>query len=219
MDTHRLLKKYARNDLNCASCHIGGGKVPYGSSLVGVSGLYPRYRARAGRVVSLQDRVNDCFIRSLNGKPLPQKSVAMTDLIAYLSWISRKTPRGQTPSGFGLKKIIGTFIPNRVRGKTLYAMRCASCHGLNGEGVLGSNQKTVFPALWGQRSFNIGAGMARLNVAAAFIKANMPLGQERTLSDQESYDIADYVVYQLRPDFAKKLKDWPRGGKPAYARY
>jgi hypothetical protein len=47
-----------------------------------------------------------------------------------------------------------------------------------------ARQVTPFPALWGPRSFNIGAGMARLGNAAGFVKAAMPLGQGNTLSDK-----------------------------------
>ncbi len=55
--------------------------------------------------------------------------------------------------------------------------------------------------------------------AAAFIKSNMPLGRGGSLSDQDAYDIAAYFTRQPRPDFADKAKDWPKGGKPADARY
>jgi thiosulfate dehydrogenase len=77
----------------------------------------------------------------------------------------------------------------------------------------------LFPPLWGDGAFNIAAGMARLNTAAAFIKHNMPKGQEGTLTDQEAYDIASYVTQQPRRDYNKKHLDWPQGGRPADARY
>lgn len=67
--------------------------------------------------------------------------------------------------------------------------------------------------------FNIGAGMARLDTAAAFVKTKMPLGQGHTLSDEDAYDVAAYFTRQPRPDFAGKNQDWPKGGKPADARY
>jgi thiosulfate dehydrogenase len=77
---------------------------------------------------------------------------------------------------------------------------------------------TVFPALWGPRSFNIGAGMARLDTAAAFVKAKMPMGGV-ALSDDEAYDVAAYFTRQPRPDFKAKSRDWPNGHKPRDARY
>ena len=74
--------------------------------------------------------------------------------------------------------------------------------------------------------FNIGAGMARTYTAAAFVKRNMPiafgthfpLGQGG-LTDQEAVDVAEYFSHMPRPDFPDKVKDWPKGGKPADARY
>lgn len=75
------------------------------------------------------------------------------------------------------------------------------------------------PALGGERTFNLGAGMARLDTAAAFIRRNMPMRQPGTLTDQEAYDIADYFIHLPRPDFARKHRDWPKGGKPPDARY
>ena len=87
-----------------------------------------------------------------------------------------------------------------------------------GAGRDGSRRPGRVPALWGSRAFNIGAGMARLDTAAAFVKAKMPLGGV-TLSDQEAYDVAAYFTRQPRPDFKAKKGDWPNGGRPADARY
>src|SRR5262245_26216431 len=88
---------------------------------------------------------------------------------------------------------------NRERGKEVYAKKCASCHGADGAGVVGAQGEMLFPPLWGPQSFNIGAGMARLNTAAAFVKANMPLGQGGTLTDQEAFDVSVYFTQQPRP--------------------
>jgi thiosulfate dehydrogenase len=54
---------------------------------------------------------------------------------------------------------------------------------------------------------------------AAFIKANMPLGQDNTLTDQDAFDIAAYFTRQPRPDFTVKLRDWPKGDRPSDAPY
>ena len=119
------------------------------------------------------------------------------------------------------------MTPDPVHGKKLYEAKCAECHGGNGEGLKNARNEFVFPPLWGNDSFNIGAGMARTYTAAAFIKNNMPvayglnapLGQGGALSDQDAVDVAEYFSHQPRPDFAAKVKDWPNGGKPKDARY
>jgi thiosulfate dehydrogenase len=41
--------------------------------------------------------------------------------------------------------------------------------------------------------------MHRINTAAAFIKANMPLGKPNSLSDQEAWDVAMFVNSRERP--------------------
>jgi thiosulfate dehydrogenase len=212
-------KQYVGNGLNCTSCHLNGGKTPYASPLVGVWGVYPAYRSRTGQVNTLQERVNDCFQRSMNGKPLPDGSDEMRGILAYMWWLSQGVPTGMEVDGRGFKPVKAERAPDEAKGKAIYAAKCAACHGANGQGLSGANGSYMFPPLWGAKSFNIGAGMARLDTAAAFVKANMPLGQGNTLTDQEAYDVAAYFTRQPRPDFKGKDKDWPKGGKPKDAPY
>lgn len=72
----------------------------------------------------------------------------------------------------------------------------------------------MYPPVWGKDSFNVGAGMARLYTAAAFVKHNMPLGQGGTLSAQDAVDVAADFTQKPRPDYAAWVKDWPKGGPP-----
>jgi thiosulfate dehydrogenase len=85
-----------------------------------------------------------------------------------------------------------------VRGEKVYAQSCAVCHGADGQGQA-SGGKTVFPPLWGPKSFNWGAGMHDIKNAAGFIKANMPLGSGGTLTDQEAWDVATFMDSHERP--------------------
>ena len=154
----------------------------------------------------------------MNGKPLALDSIAMRSLLSYIWWLSKDVPAGVAVEGRGLVRITAPGRPDPARGRALYSVKCAACHGASGQGVTGAGGQTVFPALWGPRSFNIGAGMASLDTAAAFVKAKMPLGGT-PLSDQEAYDVAAYFTQQPRPDFKGKKGDWPNGGRPADARY
>lgn len=212
-------KGYSGNALNCTICHLNGGRQQYASPWVGIWGVFPEYRARNAKVNALQDRINDCFQRSLNGKPLPYDSEEMHAILAYMHWLSEGVPTGIEVKGRGFAKISAPQAPDPAHGKQLYAEKCSVCHGADGQGQYGPNGETLFPPLWGPKSFNIGARMARPNTAAAFIKATMPLGQGGTLSDQDAYDIAAYFTRQPRPDFADKDKDWPKGDKPKDAGY
>ena len=210
---------YAGSALNCTSCHLDGGRTPNASPWVGIWGVFPEYRSRNARVNLLADRINDCFERSLNGRRLPLDGAEMRNIQAYMQWISRNVPTGQNGTGRGFKRIVSPHPADIANGKRIYAEKCAVCHGTDGQGAYGEHGETLFPPLWGARSFNIGAGMARLNTAAAFVKSNMPLGQGGTLTDQEAFDVAAYFTQQARPDFAGKDYDWPQGGKPEDARY
>jgi thiosulfate dehydrogenase len=206
------------NGLNCVSCHLGSGRVAYAAPLVGLTGMFPEYRARRGRVESLEERINDCFVRSMNGKALPSSSPQMIGLLAYIAWLSTGVPTGSEVIGRGFLDISAQSRPDAGHGKELYAQKCAACHGANGDGTLGAGGAFVFPPLWGAQSFNTGAGMARVSLAAAFVQATMPLGSGGTLTDQQAYDIAAYFTSQPRPKFYASPHDWPKGDRPADAR-
>lgn len=211
-DTRDSLPGQVGSDLRCFSCHLGEGTRANGLALVGVYSRFPEYRARNGLVNLLEDRINDCFERSLNGKVLRRDGRDMRDLISYFAFISRGVaPPGELP-GVGLRTL-EPLPPDTTRGRQLFGEVCARCHGPDGAGT------ALAPPLWGPRSFNIGAGLARLRSAAAFIRDNMPNDRAVTLTDQQAFDVAGYVVSRPRPDFARKAEDWPNGDPPPDAAY
>lgn len=213
VDTQEYGKRYVGNALTCTNCHLDGGLNPNSASFVGISRLYPQYRERAGRQMTLADRINECFERSMNGKPLPPDSVKLTGIVAYIEWLSKNVPAGSTVPWRGIPRLTSTHQPDPINGKKVFEKKCVFCHGSDGQGTMAA------PPVWGPRSYNIGAGMARVTVAAAFIKANMPRGWGWTVTDDEALDAAVYINTQPRPDFPDKIHDWPKGGKPADAPY
>ncbi len=226
LQTKELLPNNVGNSLNCTSCHLNAGTVADGSPFVGVSAFFPSYAPRAGKVVSLEERINGCFRRSMNGKPLPAESADMQAMVAYFDWMKNNTRPEDKVAGRGVGKVDPAIKPDMQNGRQVYARQCAVCHGDNGQGLTRADGELVYPPLWGEQSFNIGAGMARLYTAAAFVKRNMPIGFHEKfplgqggLSDQEAVDVAAYFSQQPRPDFPDKVKDWPKGGKPVDARY
>lgn len=216
--TYLKLPENVGASMKCSNCHLNAGTVQKAMTFVGVDDRYPRYRARSGKEDTLADRINGCFERSMNGTALDVESDDMKAMIAYMEWISSEVEDGQKVVDHGLPKLTA-LTPDPSNGEILYTAKCASCHQMNGGGLKTPDGTLLYPSLWGDDSFNIGAGMARLNSAAAFIKWNMPLGQGGSLSDQEAYDIAAYFSSQPRPDLAKKDQDWLKGGKPDDARY
>ena len=205
-----------------AISRLQAGTVPYAAPWVGVTHRFPRYSSRADHDVTIAQRIQGCFGRSLNGKAPGVDREPMQALIAYMTWMFKDVPPGVRVEGRGYPPLEEPLTPDRALGKGLFQVRCAVCHGEDGSGRLNEEPRRHpygFPPLWGDGAFNIAAGMARLHKAAAFIKRKMPFTAGGTLTDQEAYDIADFVIHQPRPDFADKENDWPKGGKPYDARY
>lgn len=211
--TQEFAKPYVGNVLNCTNCHLDGGLNPNAASFVGLSVVYPEYRARVDRRMTLADRINECFERSLNGRALPPDSSKLQAVVAYIEWLSKGIPPGSSIPWRGIPRLKSDKPPDPAKGKQVFAAKCAFCHGSDGQGTISA------PPVWGQNSYNIGAGMARVSVAASFIKANMPRSWGWSLSDDEAFDVAAYINSQPRPDFPGKIHDWPKGGKPADSPY
>jgi len=213
VNTQEYGKRYIGNALNCTNCHLDGGLNPNAASFVGVSRLYPQYRERAGRLMTLADQINECFERSMNGKPLPPDSVKLTAIVAYIEWLSQNMPPGSAVPWRGIPYLNSTHHPDPLNGKKVYEKKCVFCHGSDGQGTMAA------PPVWGPRSYSIGAEMARISVAASFVKANMPRGWGWTVTDDEAFDVAAYINTQPRPDFFGKVHDWPKGSKPVDVPY
>jgi thiosulfate dehydrogenase len=203
--TRDSLPRSVGNALRCASCHLDGGLRRDAMPWVGSYARFPQYRARSGKVDLIEDRINDCFERSMNGKRLNPAGRDMRDIVAYFAFLSAGVPVGAEMEGQGIPRL-APLNGDGARGKSVFASVCARCHGANGEGT------SLAPPLWGSRSYNVGAGMARINTAASFIHALMPIDRARQLSPQQAFDVASYINTRPRPDFPRKVRDWPHGG-------
>jgi len=204
--------RFAGNNYSCSSCHAEGGTVKYQAGFVGIHARFPQYQARADGVATIQNRINGCMLRSMNGKALPDNSKEMKAIATYMKWLSTGVPVGANVEGQGLVKIkLLDRAADPKKGEKIYAEKCVSCHGANGEGL--KNDVAVggymFPALWGDDSYNTGAGMYRLIKAAQYIKGNMPKGAA-TLSDEEAFDVAAFMNQpsHKRPIFKNREADF-----------
>ena len=187
--------QFARARVACASCHVQGGIAPYSAPMVGTAQAYPQFSKRAGRTITLNDRIDECMTRSENGLPLPDNSREMLALKAYINWLSEPHPTQTKFVGRGLK-LLPILTPDPQHGAEVYAAQCAGCHGVNGEGA-----RRPYPPLWGPDSFNDGAGMGSIEKMAAFIAYNMPQNRMGTLSAQDATDVAAFIHAQPRPAF------------------
>jgi thiosulfate dehydrogenase len=200
LETKKILPEYAGDTISCTNCHFSAGNSfggrNNGISLVGVTKHYPKKLPNGGSF-TLADRINGCFERSMNGKPLPTNSKEMEAMLAYLEWIS--TPVIYLPKApwLGLPKIESNHIPNPEKGGELFALHCAECHGTHGQGQQREDDLS-YPPLWGTESFNNAAGMNNISMLAPFIYLNMPY-EDATLTEEEALDIAAFVISQPRP--------------------
>lgn len=223
-ETNTLLPEYVGNKLSCSSCH-GNGGLDGTSPYVGVAAAFPQYISRSGKVLTLEDRINGCMLRSMNGKAIPYNSDEMRAMVSYLTYISEGVPVGTKDRPWIQKNRVEVYKdmsqpPSLVEAEALYNQACAACHGQDGQGT----GPTSGPALWGPDSFNLGAGMARIGTAAGYIKRNMPLGQmggikQGELTDEQATMLAAYILSHDRPDFPGKVNDWPNGDAPDDAAY
>ncbi len=200
--TQEIMPGYARAGMSCEACHVRAGTKPHGGSFAGIYATFPQWNARAHRYIALQDRLAECFLYSMNGKPPAYASKEMIALVAYIADLSRGARVGEGIAGVGLERFTAPRAPSVARGAVVYAHACAACHANDGAGAAGR-----YPPLWGARSFNSGAGMHRLATMAGFVRYNMPYGaQPDTLSKQDAYDVSAYVLSHPRPVF--------QGGSP-----
>ena len=202
------------NGMNCQNCHLNAGKKTWGNNYGAVASTYPRFRDRSGSIESIYKRVSDCFERSLNGTALDSLSKEYKAIEAYIKWVGKDVPKGVTPKQTGIFKL--PYLDRAAdpqKGKLVYQNQCQRCHGQNGEGMLALNSSEYeYPPLWGEHSYNIGAGLYRLSRFAGFVYSNMPNNEASydhpTLSVSESWDVAAFVNSQPRPSKDLK-KDWP----------
>lgn len=196
---HPLSKPYVGNALNCSSCHLDSGRHEKAASFLGTAAAYPAWSPREQRVITLEDRVLNCFMRSQNGIRPPNGSRLSVAIATYISWLSQgsklemnsEKPLG--PNHTPPLQLDG-IKPNLQRGRSLYSDQCADCHGENGQGT------DEGPPVWGDESYNDGAGLSRVAKLASWLKVAMPL-DDTTLTTQESLDLAAFINSHPRPKF------------------
>lgn len=197
VDTQTYAKEYVGDRLNCTNCHFAAGDttggIQSGLSLAGVATKFPTYDKRFGKVITIETRINSCFMRSMNGKPLPLDSEEMLALVVYFHWISTDLPIYVPIPWLGSKPLSYKEKGNSEKGKVVYTTYCALCHHTDGQG--GFNN----PPVWGHGSFNKEAGFNNEDALSSFIYWNMPYADSTpVLTEEQARDVAAYVLSQPR---------------------
>jgi thiosulfate dehydrogenase len=224
------------NGLTCQNCHFEAGTRPYGNNFGAVAATYPRFMPRFGAVHSIATKVNECFMRSLNGNPIDTAGKEMNAIVAYINWLGKDVRKGETPAGSGGIKA-PHFIARAAdpeKGKIVYEQMCSRCHGSDGEGQFaadilkdetkqqGGNATAddlyYYPPVWGSHSYNGVATLYRLSKFAGFVQNNMPYPmtyKNPVLTDEQAWDVAAYVNSLERPikdhskDYASDISKKP----------
>ncbi len=209
MDTPRYAARYAGDGLSCQSCHLDAGRMPNAMPLWGAAGEYPKYQARTQQVVTLGERMQQCFIASLHGYAPPRDSETLLALEAYASWLSTGAPQRTVLRGAGLPEMPRTgHAPDSIAGRRTYEDHCATCHG-DGGGIRNPKGGYAVPPLWGADAFPHGVGLGRQSILSRFILANMPQDQPGTLTPQQAKNVAAWIRIQWRePNPRKGLLGW-----------
>jgi thiosulfate dehydrogenase len=223
--------RYSGNGLDCQSCHLQAGTQRFGLPLAGIWGVFPTYIARENEIRTLEERINGCMERSMNGRALPVGGDEMKAMLTYIRFISGSEPVGKSLDGRGTPSLI---LPEKAgdptHGHQVFTQVCAACHGTDGQGqrldpveAKEAGRRYRFPPLWGPDSYNDGAGMARGITAARFVHANMPLGttwDAPTIPVADAFDVIAYISEQPRPHKPGLEADFPdRSRKPVDAAY
>jgi len=233
-DTPRHAGRFVGGQMSCANCHLNAGQRERALPIVGVAGMFPEYNARAARLISLADRVVDCFLRSENatGRSLEELpttgSKEVLALSAYITWLAKGQAVGKNPTWRGQNTIpAAKLLPldklDTKRGQAIFLERCTSCHGEDGQGKaiggpVANSAKKAGP-LWGPESWNDGAGASRVYTLAGIIRYTMPYLDPGGLNDEDSQHVAAFITSQPRPVYPYKHRDYIGGKVPVDAVY
>ncbi|GAN81391.1 c-type cytochrome [Acidocella aminolytica] len=198
--TNPEVKRYVGNDLTCSNCHINGGNTAAPGNFRETATELPNYSKRENTVITLEDRIANCFMRSMNGIRPSTDSKVIVDMTAYIDWLDRGKPIETPPAPPSKPSPYPAMLRTAthadvVAGAAVYKTNCAACHGATGAGTPGT-----FPPVWGDKSYNAGAGLANPVKLATWVKGNMPLGNPH-LTEQEAFQVAMYIDTHPRPDF------------------
>jgi thiosulfate dehydrogenase len=193
--TPKYAAQYVGNKESCGNCHLQGATLTYAMPLVGAPTWFPQFSERAKRMISLEDRIQECVTRSENGTPLPHDGPEMRALFAFIDWLGDSQPVDKPAPSHGLFPL-PNLQANLEHGGKVYTDKCSGCHGVDGAGV-----PPILPPLWGPGAYNDNAGMNQPKKMASFVLRNMPQNNPGSLTPQEAFDVSSYIASKPHPAY------------------
>ncbi|PSJ42475.1 cytochrome C [Zobellella taiwanensis] len=95
INTQALAPEFVGNGLNCVNCHMDAGKKENAAPLWAAYMSYPAFRAKNNKINTYEERIQGCFLFSMNGTPPGHLDPALVDLSAYAYWLAQGTLTGE----------------------------------------------------------------------------------------------------------------------------
>ena len=90
---------FGGSGMTCELCHlnggVGAGQSPKRSTIPSLSNsgtIYPRFEAKKNKVITLEEKIQNCVAGALRGKPPAYGSEQMTQLVTYVTSLSQGKP-------------------------------------------------------------------------------------------------------------------------------
>jgi sulfur-oxidizing protein SoxA len=177
--------------LSCASCH-GDARV----SMKGVAARYPLVDKASGRLVSVDQRIQQCRVERQKAEPLAYESQDLLSLGAYVAHQSRSMPIDVSIDGPARKHFeSGQALFYRRFGQM--NLSCAHCHEANSDkrlyaGPVTQGHPNGYPA-YRLEWQTLGSLERRLRACLSGIRADMfPYGAA------EHSDLALYLAWRAK---------------------
>ena len=95
VDTQELSPQYVGNGLNCVNCHSDAGRKENAAPLWAAYMSYPAFRSKNNKINSFEERMQGCFMYSMNGTAPDYGADTLVDLSAYAYWLAQGTLTGE----------------------------------------------------------------------------------------------------------------------------
>ncbi len=176
---------------SCKDCHGDASE-----SMKGVGARYPVYAPETGKMMNLEQRINQCRTERMGAKALPWEKDALLSITTFVRHQSRGMP--VTPV------VDGPAKPFFEKGKALYEQRrgqldlaCANCHEMYPGGQLRANilsqgQSNGFPT-YRLKWQKVGSIQRRIRGCNKMVRA-----QPYAWGSEENIDIEFYLAWRGR---------------------